>query len=787
MRSLPEVKSVSPVTAQGGIGSVRPHESAERHVAGSAQYIDDVVAPANCLHAYPGGSDISCGKIKSLDLAAVKSAPGVIAVLTADDVSGHIDIGPVFPGDLLLASDAVSYFQQPVFVVIAETYQQARRAAKLAHIEIEEQTPQLSVDKSLQQEDFVRPPHTMRRGDAVTALQESAHVISGRMELGGQEHFYLEGQVSLCVPAEEGGMLVYTSSQHPSEIQKIVAEVLAVPFSYVTTEMRRMGGGFGGKETQAAQWACLAALAATHTGRAVKLRLSRADDFILTGKRHPFMHEYQIGFDEQGLIEALDLQINGICGVSADLSEAIVDRAMFHCDNAYYYPQATIVGNRCRTNTVSHTAFRGFGAPQGILIAERMVDDIARALGKDALDVRKANIYREGRDQTVYGQSIDGDLMATIVEQLEQSSDYRARREAITAFNQQQPLVRKGLALTPVKFGISFTAQHLNQAGALIHIYTDGSVHLNHGGTEMGQGLNTKVAQVVAAAFAIDSDQVFCSAARTDKVPNTSPTAASSGTDLNGMAALNAAQRIKQRLQEFVAEHFSVALDSIEFANNQVTYGGDNINNGGRISFVELAQLAYLHRISLSANGFYSTPKIYYDRQTASGRPFFYFACGAAVSEVLVDGMTGEYRVTHVDVLHDVGRSINPAIDMGQVEGGFIQGMGWVTTEELVWAENGRLLSTGPATYKIPAIGDTPEHFKVELMQSDNLESTVFKSKAVGEPPFPLAASVWCALRDAVASFADHKHCPLVDMPATIEKVLQAITAAKAYGRGEGQ
>jgi xanthine dehydrogenase large subunit len=589
--------------------------------------------------------------------------------------------------------------------------------------------------------------------------------------MGGQEQMYLEGQVSLCVPDDDGGMLVYSSTQNPTEGQKLVAEVLGLDMHRVTVDTRRMGGAFGGKETHANQWACLAAILAQRTRRAVKIRLARADDMRSTGKRHHFLSRYEVGFSDDGDLLGLNLTLAGGCGMSPDLSDAIVDRAMFHSDNAYFIPDVAVAGHRVKTHTVSNTAFRGFGGPQGMVAIEDIMDGIARATGQDPLDVRKRNLYRSdgGRNVTHYGQTIEQEVLPLLIERLEATSDYRARRDRTTAFNRDSPVLRRGLALTPVKFGISFTVQHLNQAGALIHVYTDGSIQLNHGGTEMGQGLYTKVAQVVAQELQVDIDTIRCTSTRTDKVPNTSPTAASSGSDINGMAALAAARTLRERLTGFAAEHFSVPVEAVRFSRNTVEVGER------RFSFAEFVNLAYHQRIQLSAPGYYRTPRIHYDRETASGRPFYYYANGAAVSEVLVDTLTGENRVTRVDICHDVGNSLNPAIDIGQIEGGFIQGMGWLTCEELAWDDRGRLLTTGPATYKIPAIGDTPPVFNVELLpDSPNAEATIFRSKAVGEPPLMLAISTWCALRDAVASLADYRVNPSLDPPATPERVLMA-------------
>ena len=769
----------TPNSASGG--RVRPHESAEKHVTGQAAYVDDMIEPQGTLHAAVGCSRIACGRIRELDLSAVRASEGVVDLLELGDIPGLTDIGPVFPGDPLLTADEISYAGQPIFAVAAATELQARRAATRAQIEYEEQEPLLDVTEALRQQRFVRPSHRMQRGDAQQAIAQAPLSLSAEQHLGGQEHFYLEGQAALAVPAEDGGMLIYNSTQHPSEVQKLVAEVLAVPLNRVTVDMRRMGGGFGGKETQGAPWACLAALLARKTGRAVKLRLPRCDDMVLTGKRHPFYNQYRIGFDQSGRLLGAELSVTGNCGHSPDLSDAIVDRAMFHADNAYFIPHVSVEGHRCMTNTVSHTAFRGFGGPQGMMIIERAMDDIARAVGQDPLDVRKRNLYGgPGRDLTPYHQQVEHNLLAELIEQLEVSSDYRARRAEIQDWNRSSPVLKRGLALTPVKFGISFTLQHLNQAGALIHIYTDGSIQLNHGGTEMGQGLHTKVIQIVARTLGVSPEQIQITATRTDKVPNTSPTAASSGTDLNGQAARNAALELKRRLADAVARHQGVEADAVRFEDGRLYWREDATES---ISFAEAAQLAYMDRVSLSATGYYRTPKIWYDREQAKGRPFFYFANGAAVSEVVIDTLTGEYRVVAVDILHDVGHSLNPAVDRGQIEGGFIQGMGWLTSEELKWNPRGQLISNSPANYKIPAISDTPPRFRVELFQRGNPEQTVFNSKAVGEPPFMLAISVWSALRDAIASLADYRISPDLDTPATPERVLQAVEATRAAHR----
>ncbi len=760
----------------GGVGRSKKHESADKQVAGEAVYVDDRPALRGELYAAVGQSTIAHGNIISMDLSAVKSAEGVVSVITVDDVSGHTDIGPVFPGDPVLAIGKVEFVGQPIFAVAAKSYELARKAAKLAKIEYEALEAVLTVKDALAKQSFVRPPFTMKRGDSQTAIDAAEHKLSGEITLGGQEHMYLEGQVSTAVPTEDGGMNIYTSSQHPSEVQKLVAEVLDIPLNKVLVDMRRMGGGFGGKETQAAPWACIAALLANVTKRPVKFKLARMDDMIMTGKRHPFENNYIVGFDSKGQIKGINIEVNGNCGYSPDLSDAIVDRAMFHSDNAYFLDQATVTGNRCKLNTASHTAFRGFGGPQGMMTIEMVMDEIARHLGKEPLEIRKINLYGdEGRNETHYHQTVEHNNLAEIIETLEESSDYQARRKAITEFNASNTILKKGIALTPVKFGISFTVQHLNQAGALVHIYTDGTIHLNHGGSEMGQGLNTKVAQIVAEEFQVDVDTVAISSARTDKVPNSSPTAASSGTDLNGKAAEAAAKTIKQRLIDFACEKYDVVAEQVNFENNNIIVGEQTF------SFAEFSQIAYMGRVSLSATGFYKTPKIHFDRATGKGRPFFYYATGASVSEVLIDTLTGEYKTLRTDILQDVGYSINPAIDIGQIEGAFVQGMGWLTTEELVWNEQGRLLSNNPATYKIPAINDAPEDFRVALLpDAPNREHTIYNSKAVGEPPFMLGMSVWSALKDAISSVGNYKTSPALNTPATPEQVLWAVEAIKS-------
>ncbi|QIJ01919.1 xanthine dehydrogenase molybdopterin binding subunit [Stutzerimonas balearica] len=754
-----------------GVGRSVKHDSAPKHVSGEAVYVDDRLEFPNQLHVYARMSERAHARIVRIDTSPCYQIPGVAIAITAKDVPGQLDIGAVMPGDPLLADGKVEFIGQPVIAVAADSLETARQAAMAAIIEYEDLEPVLDVVEALHKKHFVLDSHTHKRGDSATALASAPRRLQGSLHIGGQEHFYLETQVSSVMPTEDGGMIVYTSTQNPTEVQKLVAEVLGVPMNKIVIDMRRMGGGFGGKETQAAGPACLCAVIAHLTGRPTKMRLPRMEDMTMTGKRHPFYVEYDVGFDDDGLLHGIEIDLAGNCGYSPDLSGSIVDRAMFHSDNAYYLGDATINGHRCKTNLASNTAYRGFGGPQGMVAIEEIMDAVARELGKDPLEVRKRNYYgKTERNVTHYYQTVEHNMLEEMTAELEASSDYAKRREEIRAFNAASPILKKGLALTPVKFGISFTASFLNQAGALVHVYTDGSIHLNHGGTEMGQGLNTKVAQVVAEVFQVDIERIQITATNTDKVPNTSPTAASSGADLNGKAAQNAAQTIKQRLVEFAARKWQIFEEDVEFKNGQVRL------RDHYISFEELIQQAYFGQVSLSSTGFYRTPKIYYDRSQARGRPFYYFAYGAACSEVIVDTLTGEYKMLRSDILHDVGASLNPAIDIGQVEGGFVQGLGWLTMEELVWNDKGKLMTNGPASYKIPAVADMPLDLRVKLVENrKNPEDTVFHSKAVGEPPFMLGISVWCAIKDAVASLADYKAQPQIDAPATPERVLWGV------------
>jgi xanthine dehydrogenase large subunit len=755
------------------VGAAVPHESAHLHVSGEARYIDDLPVPEGTLHAAIGYSERAHARIRRLDTTRAAAAPGAVAVLTAADVPGDNNHGPVVPDDPIFAEELVEYVGQSLFAVLATTQAAARRAVKLVAVEYAELPPILDIATALARQSFVLPTRTLARGEPAARIAAARHRLSGGLAIGGQEHFYLEGQIALAEPGEDDTIVVHSSTQHTSDVQRLVAGALGLQAKDVLVLCRRMGGGFGGKETQPALFACVAALGARKTGLPVKLCLDRDDDMHITGKRHPFEVSYEVGFDAAGRIEGARLDLASNCGRSVDLSEAVNLRAMFHADNCYFLSDVEITSHRCKTNTQSHTAFRGFGGPQAMLLIECLLDDVARFLGKDPLEVRRANFYgRTSRNVTPYGMAVEDNVIERIVDEVENTSRYRERRNEIAEFNARSDLLKRGIALTPVKFGIAFTQTHLNQAGALIQVYTDGTVLLNHGGTEMGQGLHTKVAQVVARELHLDLDRIRCTATDTSKVPNTSATAASCGSDLNGKAAQAAAVAIRDRLIAFAAEKYAVEPGEVVFDAGSVAIG-----SGTRLSFTELVREAYVGRVSLSATGYYRTPKIHTDPETLTGRPFFYFAYGAAVSEVVIDTLTGEYRLLRVDILHDVGESLNPAIDLGQMEGGFLQGVGWLTSEELWWRDDGRLMSHSPSTYKIPTSYDWPEEFKVDIVQwGRNREQTIYRSKAVGEPPLMLAMSVFHAIRDAIAATAPGRKVQL-DAPATPERILFALEA----------
>ena len=783
------------------VGKSITHESAHLHVSGKANYVDDIPEVEGTLYAGLGLAEIANGKIINMDLSAVWQAEGVVTVLTGTELL-HNNCGPVVADEPIIATDTVSFFGQVIFVVVAKTYQQAQQASRLAKVTYEALEPILTIEQAIARQSWILPPVQLTAGDANAKLAVAPYRLQGMAQVGGQEHFYLEGQICYAYPKEEDMLQVLCSTQHPTEMQLLISEAVGYGMHQVSVEVRRMGGGFGGKESQSAQWACITAILSVKLKRPVKLRLDRDTDMIVTGKRHGFAYQWDVGFDEQGMILGLYIQLASNCGSSTDLSGPVNDRAICHVDNGYYLDAVTIDSLRCKTNTVSNTAFRGFGGPQGMFPIEYIMDDIGYALDIDPLIIRQRNFYTAmseqagidfsaenideiaPRSKTPYGTYVKDNILPDLVSKLAEHCDYFTRRETIKSFNEQSPIIKKGLALTPVKFGISFNATLFNQAGALVHIYTDGTILVNHGGTEMGQGLYSKIRQIVADEFSLDLSKIRLSATDTAKVPNTSATAASSGTDLNGKAAQAACINIRNRLQTFAAELANTKPSQVQFKDGYIYASGQSWQ------FAEFIKLAYQARIQLWDSGFYKTPDIHWNPVLRYGRPFFYFAYGAAASEVAIDTLTGESKVLRVDILHDVGNSINPAIDIGQIEGGFIQGMGWLTSEELYWVPEGRkqghLFTHAPSTYKIPTATDMPKIFNVNLYDNQNLENTIHRSKAVGEPPFMLALSVFSALRDAVSASITTpilqngiKVKPFLSAPATPEAILQAIVNAK--------
>jgi xanthine dehydrogenase large subunit len=773
----PHTASLPTTHAASAAGQGLPHESAHLHVSGQASYIDDLPELQGTLHAALGLSPVAHGKLLSIDVAGLRALPGVVAVITAADIPGVNDCGAIIHDDPILAEGVVLHVGQPIFAILSEQRELARQAAARVKefVKIEPLPALLTPAQAHAAGEYVVPPMRLQRGDAARALSHSPHRFAGDFRLGGQEQFYLEGQISYAIPKEDQGMLVHCSTQHPSEMQHNVAHALGLHAHHVLVECRRMGGGFGGKESQSAIFACIAAVAASKLKRPVKLRPDRDDDFMITGRRHCFEHRYEVGHDDEGRLLSAQVEMVSRAGFSADLSAPVMTRALCHFDNAYWLPDVHIQGFCARTHTQSNTAFRGFGGPQGALAVEVILDSVARRLGKDPLDVRLANLYgTTTHNITPYGQVVEDNVLWPLIDQLVRSSDYRARRAAVTAFNASSPVLKKGLALTPLKFGVSFNVVHLNQAGALVHVYNDGSILVNHGGTEMGQGLNTKVAQMVAHTLGVSMGRVRVTATDTSKVANTSATAASTGSDLNGKAAVDAAQWIRQRLVAFLALRDQVSPDQIRFEADQVHVGLQTLR------FEDVVMAAYMSRVQLWSHGFYATPKLHWDREAMQGRPFYYFAYGAAVSEVLVDTLTGESKVLRADVLHDVGRSINPSIDIGQIEGAFIQGMGWLTNEELWWhPQTGKLMTHAPSTYKIPTASDCPADFRVQLFDNENVEDSVYRSKAVGEPPLLLPFSVFLAIRDAIAATGGDRADPPLRAPATPEAILDAIEALR--------
>ena len=755
------------------------HESAALHVTGRAAYVDDMALPANSVHIALGLSPVAHGRVNRIDAETALRAPGVHAVLSAADIPGKNDCSPVMGDDPIFAEDEVMYHGQALFAVVADTRAQARDAAELVSVDITPLPAVLSIDEAIEQDSFLEQPLSLTAGDPLAAYQAASVQIEDELIVGGQEHFYLEGQAAIAWAEETGGMKLFVSTQHPSEIQHKVAAMLGLSYHDVQVEVRRMGGGFGGKESQSNLTACIAALAARKTGRPARLVYDRDDDMRLTGKRHDVKLVYKVGVDQQGRISALMMEQYFRCGMSYDLSKAIAIRAITHAENAYHIPHVRITASLCQTHTPSNTAFRGFGGPQGMIGIERIMDQIAAKLGRDPVAVRAVNYYPDyWTDKplcTPYGQLVKDGLLNEMTNQLLSKADYHQRRADIDSYNQTNPVLRRGLGFTPVKFGISFNRTMLNQAGALVHLYSDGSVQLNHGGTEMGQGLHTKVTQIVADVFGLEVSKIRITATTTAKVPNTSATAASSGTDLNGMAALRAAEAIKARMAAHLAGLYQCEAETIGFADGQV-----NLPSGQALSFAAATTMCYEGRISLSATGFYATPEIHWDDASLTGQPYYYFAYGVALSEVAVDTLTGESRIVRADILHDVGHSLNPALDTGQIEGGFVQGVGWLTTEELVYAADGALLTHAPSTYKIPACSDRPYVMNISLYNGEgNRSETIHRSKAVGEPPFMLGISAFLAFGDALKGLSPTNSYPELHAPATAERLLMAADAQK--------
>ena len=757
------------------ISEERPHESGIKHVSGRAYYTDDIPEPLETLYGAIGWSKKAHAIIKKINLDEVVKSAGVIAVVTGKDIVGRNDVGPVYDGDPIFPKKA-EYYGQPLFAVAAKTTELARKAVLKAKISYKTLKPIITIQNALKKKSFVLKEKIIKKGEALKAIENSVNRLKGNFTTGSQEHFALEGQTAFVIPEEDNDFKVFSSTQHPSETQQIIAKMLKQKSNTITVETRRIGGGFGGKETQSFIFAAICTLLAKKTKHPVKLRMDRDDDIIITGKRHDFYSEYEVGFDELGIIKGLKLKLASRCGISPDLSEAINERALLHIDNAYYLENVLVENYLCKTNTASNTAFRGFGGNQGMMAIENIIDHIATSLKKDSAEIRRRNFYQKKRKNiTHYNMKIEDNVIQEIFDQLIKSSNYKSRQLSIKKFNKGNKYIKKGIALTPVKFGISFTTWHLNQAGALVHIYcNDGSVHVNTGAIEMGQGTYTKIAQLAANAFGLPFNKIKVSATRTDKVPNTSASAASSTTDLNGAAALNAISKIKQNLASFVKRKYKIKNGEAVYENGMIKFKGKSFK------FNTLIKEAYLNRVSLSSSGFYTTPKIYFDKKTFKGRPFLYFCYGAAVSEVVIDTLTGENKIIRADILHDAGKAINPAIELGQIEGGFVQGAGWLTMEEVKWKSNGQLTTHSPSTYKIPAASDMPEKFNVEIFKKGkNNENVINKSKTTGEPPLMNAMSVFFAIKNAIASIGNYNMTPILDAPATPEKILMSINQLK--------
>ena len=754
----------------------RPHESGSKHVSGYANYIDDIVEPEGTLYGAIGYSKKAHAIIKKLDLREVWKSEGIVSVVTSADIPGRNDVGPVHDGDPIFPKKA-EYFGQPLFAVAATSVELARKAVLKAKITYKTLKPVIDAREAFEKKLFVLKGKKIKKGNPIKKINKAKNYLKNSFTLGSQEHFYLEGQIAFVIPQEDNDFKVYSSTQHPSETQQIIAKMLNQKNNSINVEVRRIGGGFGGKETQSFIFASICTLLSKKTKRPVKLRMDRDDDILITGKRHDFYADYEVGFSDRGIIEGVKIKLLSRCGISPDLSGAINSRALLHIDNAYYLSDISVENYLCKTNTSSSTAFRGFGGNQGMMIIENIMDNVAKYLKKDPAEVRKINFYqKDTKNITHYGMKIQDNVINEIFNGLIKSSNYKKRRLSIKKFNSKSKYLKKGLAITPVKFGISFTTTHLNQAGALVHIYyADGSVHVSTGAIEMGQGTYTKIAQLVANELGLNFNKVKVSSTRTDKVPNTSASAASSTTDLNGAAAINAVHKIKQNLALFVKQKYKLKSDKAIYKNGMVKF------KGKIFSFNLLIKEAYLNRVSLSSSGFYSTPKIHFNNKIFKGRPFLYFCYGASVSEVLIDTLTGENKILSVDILHDHGRAINPAIEKGQIEGGFVQGAGWLTIEEVNWKSNGELVTHSPSTYKIPAVNDMPEKFNIKIFKNINKENVVNKSKTTGEPPLMLGMSVFFAIKDAIASVGNYKIVPNLNAPATPEAILLSINDIRKH------
>jgi len=766
---------MSKIKKETFINEKRPHESGIKHVSGRAFYTDDLPESPGTLFGAIGWSKKACAIIKKMNLEKVIKSEGVTAVVTSSDITGRNDVGPVYDGDPIFPKKA-EYYGQPLFAVAAKTTEQARKAVLKAKITYKTLKPITTIKEALKKKSYVLKEKIIKKGDATKAIENSVNRLNGSFTTGSQEHFALEGQTAFVIPQEDNDYKVFSSTQHPSETQQVIAKMLNQKSNTITVETRRIGGGFGGKETQSFIFAAICTLLAKKTKHPVKLRMDRDDDIIITGKRHDFYSEYKVGFDELGVIKGLKIKLASRCGISPDLSEAINERALLHIDNAYFLENLLVENYLCKTNTASNTAFRGFGGNQGMMAIENIIDHIANSLKRDPAEIRRRNFYQKKKKNiTHYNMKIEDNVMHEIYDQLIKSSNYKSRQLSIKKFNEKNTYIKKGIAITPVKFGISFTTWHLNQAGALVHIYSnDGSVHVNTGAIEMGQGTHTKIAQLVANELGLNFSRVKVSATRTDKVPNTSASAASSTTDLNGAAALNAISKIKMNLSAYIKRKYKIKNGEGIYENGIVKFKGKSFK------FNSLIKEAYLNRVSLSSSGFYATPKIHFDKKNFKGRPFLYFCYGAAVSEVMIDTLTGENKIIRTDILHDAGKAINPAIEIGQIEGGFVQGAGWLTMEEVNWKSNGQITTHSPSTYKIPAASDMPEKFNVEIFKKGkNVEQVINKSKTTGEPPLMLAMSVFYAIKNAIASVGNYAFYPNLDAPATPEKILMSIDKLK--------